>query len=38
MPETYAAYAKLLEQQGEVKESLIYYRKGLRQLIEPAAE
>lgn len=29
-PEVYAAYADLLEQQGETHESLVYYRKGLK--------
>ena len=29
-PEVYAAFANLLEEQGDVRESLVYYRKGLK--------
>jgi HemY protein len=29
-PKVYAAFAAMLEQQGEVKSSLVYYRKGLK--------
>jgi len=31
--EVYAAYAKLLEQLGDVEESLVYYRRGLLQVM-----
>lgn len=29
-PEVYAAYANFLEEQGDVRESLVYYRQGLK--------